>query len=232
MNKRLVPSPKKQSRRVAAWIYAVINPVISSLERELALLESADLTWRAYTGRCEIVRTIQEYVEPTQWPNYQDFVAEHSNSPLIPKFEQHDSELLKLESAAHLLFERLLSSEQFLVAVQGAADIYESQRATLGPHASALTHSLDEVAKLVAEYLINNVRSLPSHYVISAFWNFANKSLFGFRSLPEFQPLIRSENRLKEVSAQLEVALESFRLSLSRDYDVPASPVPGISLEE
>ncbi len=232
MTRRLDVPPKKQLRRVAAWIYAVINPILESLQRELFLLDSGNLTWRPHTGRCEIIRTVQEYVDSTQWPNYQDFLAEHPNSAFIRGFEQHDSRLSKLNSVAQELFNRMLSWEQFLVEVDAALDAYESQRASLGPQAPLLIHTRNDVPKMAAEYLINNAQTLPSHYLISAFWNSAGKSLLAFRKHPEFQPLHRSKHSLAEISAKLKQALENFRLSLSRSYDVPAAPVPGISFEE
>lgn len=224
--------PKKQSRRVAAWIYVVINPIIDSLQRELSLLDSGNLTWRPHLGRCEMIRTIQEYVDSTQWPNYKDFLAEHPKSAFIPGFQRHDSDLKKLNTVAQELFNRMLSWEQFLVSVGAALDIYESGRASLGPRAASLTDTRNDIPKMAAEYLINNAQTLPSHYVISAFWNSAGNSLIGFRNLPEFQPLHRSKDGLSEISAKLKQALEGYRLSLSRDYDVPAAPVPGISLEQ
>ena|SRR6266436_4006110 len=232
MSRRLEMPPKRQSRRVAAWIYAVINPIIDSLQRELSLLDSGNLTWRPHTGRCEMIRTIQEYVDSTQWPNYKDFLAEHPKSVFIPGFQQHDENLRKLNTVAQELFNLILSSSQFLVSVEAALDTYESQRASLGPQAPLLTHTRKDVPRLAAEYLINNAQTLPSHYTISEFWNSFGKSLLAFRNLPEFQPLHRSKDGLNEVSEKLKQALEAYRLALSRDYDVPAAPVPGISFEE
>lgn len=231
MSRRVDVPPKKQVRRVAAWIYAVLNPVIDSLQRELSLLDSGNLTWRPQTGRCEMIRTIQEYVDPTQWPNYQDFVAEHRNSPTVPGFNQHDSRLAELNALAQVVFSNLTSQTEFLAAVNEALDRYENLRDTLGPQAPILTHTRGDVPRMAAEYLINNAQSLPSHYVISAFWNSVGKNLLSFRNLSVFEPLHRSRDRLTEVSAKLKEASESYRLNLSRNYDVPAAPVSGISFE-
>jgi len=232
MSNRTERSPKKQVRRVAAWIYAVLNPIINSLERENSLLDSGNLTWRPLTGRCEAIRTIQEYVAPDQWPNYQTFFAEHVNSVFVPRFEQHDSELAKLETVAQMLLNQLLSDREFLAAVRESLDIYESQRASFGPQAPALVHTRDDIPRMAAEYLINNVQNLPAHYLVSAFWNSTGRNLLHFRNRTEFEPLQRSNNRLNEVSEKLRAALEGYRLTLSREYDVPAAPVPSISFEQ
>ena len=126
----------------------------------------------------------------------------------------------------------MLSWEQFLVSAEAALNTYESEKASLGPRAASLIDTRNDIPKMAAEYLINNAQTLPSHYVISAFWNSAGKNLLAFRNLPEFQPLHRCKDNLGEGSAKLKQVLESYRLTLSRDYDVPAAPVPGISFEE
>lgn len=94
-----------QPRRVAAWIYTVINPIIDSLERELSLLDSGNLGWTSRRRQSETIKTIQEYVDPTQWPNYKDFLAEHPKSPMRAGFEQHDLRLSKLNIAAANIFD-------------------------------------------------------------------------------------------------------------------------------
>src|SRR5579859_2035691 len=232
MSRRVEMPPNKPSRRVAAWIYAVINPIIDSLQKELLVLDSRNLTWRAYLRRCEMLKPIQEYVDSTQWPNYQTFLAEHPKSVFIAAFKRHDSALLALNNAAQSLFDRLLTWGDFLDAIHVASKNYESQRGSLGPRAQPLTDMGDDVRKEVAQHVINNVQLLPSHYVISPFWNSAGMNLLTFRNRPEFQPLNRATDNLIENTARVKQALESYRLSLSRDYDVPAAPVPGLSFEE
>jgi hypothetical protein len=232
MPQRLGNSVKKQVRRVAAWIYVVINPIIESLQQEVSLLETENLTWRAYTRRCEVIKTIQEYVDPRQWPNYQDFLAEHSKSDFVPGFKEHDSNVEGLNKVAQALFDRMLSWPDFLNSVQNALTNYENQRASLGPRAQSLDDMVKEVRQEVAQHVINNVQALPSHYVISRFWNEIGSDLLSFRNRPEFQPLHHSSEKLLEHSAKLQQALESFRLILSRQHDVPAAPVPGLSFEE
>ena len=223
---------RKQVRRVAAWIYVVINPIIESLQRELSLLDSANLTWRPRTNQCEMIKTIQEYVDSTQWPNFQDFVAEHPASPLIAAFRRHDSQLDKLNTAAKEVFVWLLNSKIFLDAFEAGLAQYEAQRPAMKLPAQPLAEMKNDVREEAAQHIINNTQTLPSHYVISGFWSLAGRNLLALRNAPEFLPLHRSKDKLVETSAKLKKALESYRLALSRDYDVPAARVPGLSFEE
>jgi len=232
MTKRLETLPKKQFRRIAAWIYAVINPIIDSLQRELSLLNSGNLTWRSRTNKCEFIRTIQEYVDSTQWPNYQDFLAEHRDSGLIPGFKQHNSTLEKVNTEATGVFVRLLDSNVFIDMFEAMLRQYEIQRPSLGPQAQSLADTKKDVREEAAQHVINNVQSLPSHYVIASFWNSTGRNLLSLRNNPEFQPLHRATETLLKTSTKLKTELESYRLSLSRNYDVPAAPVPGIPFEE
>ena len=227
-------STKKQSRRVAAWIYVVINPIIDALQRELSLLESGNLTWRARTRRCEMIKNIQEYVDSRQWPNYQDFLAEHPRSAFVSGFKQHDSNVEGLNNVAQILFDRMVSSSwpDFSKEFQNAVTSYENQRASLGPRAQPLSDMGKDIPEEIAQHVINNVQSLPSHYIISPFWNEVGSNLLSFRNRPEFQPLHQAREKLLQHSTKLKQALESHRLTLSRRYDVPAAPVPGLSFEE
>jgi hypothetical protein len=224
--------PKRQPRRVAAWIYVVINPIIESLQREVSLLEMGNLTWRAYSRRCEIIKAIQEYVDSSQWPNYQDFLAEHPKSVFIPGFKQHDSHVDSLNNAAQALFSRLLSWPAFRGLLQTSIASYENRRESLGPTARPLSDMGGGIEEEVAQHLINNAQELPRHYVISVFWNSeARARLSSLKSDATFRPLLQASGNLLKHSGRLKLALENHRLSLSRDYDVPAAQVPGVSLE-
>jgi hypothetical protein len=210
----------------------VINPIIDSLARELALLSSGNLTWRNTTQRCEMIRTIQEYVDPIQWPNYQDFRAEYPRSGFIPGFKKHDSGVEDLNKVAQVRFSRMFSWPQFQAFLNEALTIYENSEVSKSPQVSLSTNVRQDIPKIVAELLINNASELPSHYLVSQFWNSAGRSrLTPLRDFPAFQPLHQTTRGLLEISAKLKMVLETFRLSLSREYDLPAAPVPGPSFE-
>jgi hypothetical protein len=187
MDRPLEATPKRQFRRVAAWIYAVINPILESLHDEVLLLESGNLTWRASSSRCERIRNIQEYVDSKQWPNYFDFRAEHE---LFSKsFEEHDASLKSLNTVANETYSSLLSSKVFLEILDVHLAAYEKQRASIGPHAPSLNNARSDIPKVFAENIINNVGSLPPHYLYSPLWNFRSKEFLGFRNILEFTPL-------------------------------------------
>lgn len=222
-------TPKRQFRRVAAWIYAVINPIIDSLQHELIFLDVDNLAWRASSGRSEFIKPIQEYVDVTQWPNFYDYKVEHA--PFSGTFTRHDEELRSLNGTAKAIYEGLLSSSQFLVDVESQLGAYETQRPTIGPQFPSFNNSRADLPRVAAENVINNVENLPPHYLFAPFWNFASRALLVYRGLPVFESLHSSRVNLRHVSSVLKGALEEHRLSLSREFDVPAAPVPGVSFD-
>jgi hypothetical protein len=228
MSRRSANIPKTQSRRVAAWIYAVINPVVDSLGHEQKLLNTENLTWRSNLGRCESIHSIQEYVEVAQWPNFQDFQTEHDI--FLKTFGQHDADLKSVNDRAQHVFDWLTSRPEFSRAI---AELIEGNE-TANPSTNQplpVNNSRPEVLKAAAENVINNIPTLPAHYLFAPFWNLAAFYLLPFRNLPEFVSLHDARAKLLEISSGLKQGLEDQRLSFSRKFDIPAAPIPGLSLE-
>jgi hypothetical protein len=223
MSRRAARQPKKHSQRVAAWIYAVINPILEGLERELEFVKSGNLTWRYYSQRFEFIRPIQQYVESSQWPNYSDFLVE--NPDCEDGFRSHDEAIEALNNSASALYSWLLSSPQLTRALSVSVNEYEARRSS-DLRLSDLTYMQSDLPKVVAEYLINDVQTLPSHYVVSKFWAIASGNLLDLRTLNNFGPLRQNAQFLKLRSQEVKARLETLRLDFLRKFDLPAAPIP------
>lgn len=228
MGSNIETTNPRQSRRVAAWIYTVINPILESLEREAALLEKGNLTWRSSTNRCEYIRNIQEYVDSRQWPNYKDFLIE--NDDFSKGFGAHDTKLEKVNSEGEKLYKWLLSWDEFASGVSVSLERYEGHR-SVEPAWPSYNLVRKELERVAAENLINNVQSLPGHYTYSFFWNFVASEQLGLRRHSQFSSLFETQGELRKISSTLKATLEEHRLSLSRKHDVPAAPVPGLPID-
>jgi len=229
MGNKLAEAPKQRSRRVAAWIYAVINPVLESLDRESDLLDRGNLTWRSSTQSCQYVLPIQSYVESGQWPNYYDFLAEHSSFRGV--FERHDDAVRKVNSHASAVYKWLVDWDEFSNTLGKLRDRYKQKGASPAASSLFLVMTHEDLIRESAEHLINNVTSLPSHFITADFWNSEAQELLQFRNLPTFRPLAIYVSELVKNSARVRKHLEAYRLRLSRKYDVPAAPIPGLNLE-
>jgi hypothetical protein len=227
MNKSVEWKPKKHSKRVEAWIYTVINPIVESLQRELELLETGNLSWRYYSQRCEFIRPLQEYLDGAQWPNYSDFLQE--NQEFKERFQIHDTGLDALNNSASALFGTLISNPQFLQVVESSYGEYEEARKR-DPLAPDLTDIRQDISKYAAEYLINNYRALPAHYNLAKFWAIASGSMRAFRSSSNFFAAVQEHAlTLRGESQRLSLDLEHHRLGFARSFDIPAAPVPNYS---
>ncbi|MGH9432455.1 MAG: hypothetical protein ACRD3T_13020, partial [Terriglobia bacterium] len=69
MSSNVATLPPPHSKRVEAWIYTVVNPLIESLRREAFLFEKGNLSWRWYSRRCEYIRPVVEYIDYEHRPN-------------------------------------------------------------------------------------------------------------------------------------------------------------------
>jgi hypothetical protein len=215
----------RHSRRVAAWIYTIINPIIDALRSEAELLGKGDLTWRCYSKRFEHIRPIREYIDPHYRPNFEDFLAD--NSEFAAKFENHDSTVSAAEEQARRFYEIIVASPIFIEQVKRNAQEYKSKVDPSNPYMPSLEPMGDDLPKYVAENLINSVGTLPQHYTIHRFWE-----LFGQELRSEFEPykgrqsfraLEEAVGKLRTASIALQADLERYRLHLCREFDLPAA---------
>ncbi len=217
----------RYSQRVGAWMVSVVNPAIDSLRREAELLAKGNISWRYFSKQCEYIRPIRQYIEGNYRPNYDDFLAD--NPRFRKKFEEHDSALLKIEDAASKFAAALLHDPNFKFQADRAMKEYASESA-YPLHSSELRPpSLDGMnpglPETIAEYLINNVESLPRHYMTYNFWE-RYREHFVHVFKPQKSALPRAVKQLEGISNSLKAALERHRLNLCRQYDIPPVPIP------
>ncbi|HWZ43153.1 MAG TPA: hypothetical protein VNW97_06735 [Candidatus Saccharimonadales bacterium] len=223
--------PGRHSQRVAAWIYTVLNPLVDAIRNETRLLEKANISWRCHTRRSEYIRPIQEYIEAHYSPNLEDFLAE--NAEFVGKFEEHDNALRETEEQASKFYDILVGSSLFTGAVGEMLTEYESAIGPSHPYipnTPSLGSMKNDLPRYVAENLINNIATMPTHYTIHAFWERFGQVLrsrmpefAGYKQRPSFQGLHTVMENLKQTSASLRKGLEEDRLRLCREFDLPAA---------
>ncbi len=218
-----VTTPPKHSKRVQAWIYTVMNPLIESLRRETRLLDEGNLSWRSYSKRCEYVRPIREYIQSPQWPNYEDFVADQLNSGFTGRFERHDRQVAELESTATRFFIGLTESNEFQRQVDDALGKYVSM-ARGNPQYPDLG-TVSDLQKVIAEYVINRVSRVPHHYMTRKFWEDHAGRFEHYRTPPSLQELDQASAALNSTAKNLLADLERHRHDLVVTYDIPAAPM-------
>jgi len=163
-------------------------------------------------------------------PNFEDFLAE--NGTFLRKFDEHDRALAASEGQATALYGKLIADSVFQGHVAQDFQKYQSEIVSSQPQLS-IEHSKEHLAKYVAENLINNTRELPNHYTLHSFWKSYGNDFQHYLAEfdrhtrgKSFHELQQATNSLRDVSSNLLRELESQRLSLCREFDVPAAPPP------
>jgi hypothetical protein len=226
--------PQRGSERVKAWVYAILNPVIESLRRETLLLKTGNLSWRVRSRRLEYVRPISDLVDGSQLPNLEDFLAEHPS--FVDRFRQHDSALGTVEHATTEYALGLLKAPGFGKLVDDCLTDYES-RMSSNPLYPDLREIPGKLSEHIAEFIANDCKSLPRHYTLYHFWKeYEARFEDYFGGIKETQHYnVRGKTRdLLDISERLTADLENLRLTLVREYDIPAAPIEttrGLQLE-
>jgi len=219
----------RNSKRVEAWLISVINPVIDSLRREADLLADGNLSWRYFSKKCEYIRPVRSYIEGNFRPNFEDFLTE--NPQFKKKFEEHDRALSKIEGAASEFAAALLHDPLFKLRVKEALKDYAVEathaRYDSEPRPPGLASMNPGMPETIAEFLINNVGSLPSYYVPYSFWERYREDFvkrFGPRENAKAGVLPRAVKKLQGISARLAGDVTRHRSNLCSKYDM--APVP------
>jgi hypothetical protein len=227
-----VATPPQHSKRVEAWVYAVLNPLIENLGREVFLLGKGNLSWRPYSRKCEYIHPICDYIDFPQRPNYEDFVADPLNLGFQERFDVHDRALTEVEASASRFSDGLIHSDLFLEQVKESLEEYESIARTnpLYPYIESMRESLP---RAVAEFLVNRIDFLPDHYMTHKFWeeyrrkfDLSAQEFEAYGQRQSFQALVQARAALKDVAEKLLHDLNSHRQLLCRAYDIPAAPIP------
>jgi len=229
-----VATPPQHSKRVEAWVYAVLNPVLGGLQRESFLLSKGNLSWRYYSRKCEYIGPIREYVQIDQRPNHEDFVSDPLNTGFRERFEAHDRALGELELSANQFASGLIHADLFVKKMQESLKEYESiaQGNPLYSYDESMQESLP---RAVAELLVNRIEVLPEHYGTAKFWE-KYRERFDL-SAQEFEPygqrgsfrtLVQARGSLHELADKLLLDLSTHRQSLCRTFDIPAAPIPQV----
>jgi hypothetical protein len=217
--------PGRGSERVKAWVYAILNPVIEALRREIELLRSGNLSWRVHSRRCEYIRPISVLIDWDQQPNLEDFIAEHPT--FGSRFGQHDSALSGVEQAATEYAQGLLKARSFQEQVGKCLADYEA-RLPFNPAYPDLLNRRDKIPEEIAEFLADDSRSLPRHYAMYSFWKEYAETFqedFGGFTETAHDNVKAKAQELSGIAGQLSVDLEALRLTLVREYDIPAAPI-------
>jgi hypothetical protein len=236
--KRPVPGP----RIVRAWFDTVINPLLSGLSRERALLLRRNWTWNFRPGVLETIRPAEQYVPVGARENLEQFLSFYND--VTNNIQKHDKWVSVLTDTCERLYHALLqrsslpqvfdelTSQPFLLALR------EKYSGRLGVPRDATPEQLlssffggypkSDHLSLIAQYIINNNSEngkLPEHFTTAPFWNEHWERFLKVLADPAMAKLYLATTTagasLMQESDSLSVRLQQIRLDLSAEHDVP-----------
>lgn len=206
---------------VRAWFDTVINPLLSWLGREQELLSAKNWTWRFKPAGLEAIRHLTAYVDAQ--PNWEQF--EKLNTRIARIAEIHDRQVDTLAQECGRLHQSLVANAVYL-KLFGRITSPESLR-ELGQDRQDVFGAYPESdwSDLIAEYVVNSTRELPSYYTTARLWNRHREQLL---ELLDRQPLrghqeavAKMGEDLGRTTGKLSHVLQDIQLDLSLTHDVP-----------
>lgn len=169
-----MPTPKRKPTREQArsWLATVFNPMRRALDVEADFVGRRNWSFRADSQDFEYL-----------WPSAMMVAAPHrANAEQVfryyPSLRQrtasHDAALTKLRDACRATFQTLIQSPAF-------QNLPMPNEQHLEP---ALERALPDARKYFAEYVINGLRDVPSHYVFADFWRAHGRQYLDLRTNP------------------------------------------------
>lgn len=216
---------KKGSARVAAWVHTVINLLIEALRIEKNFLKDHNWTWRYSSGKLEFIHPVQRYLDYASLPNFEDFLR--ANPKFQKLFDRHDQLLEKLDKECRQALQSLNTSQLFRENVQRLLSEYITSGTGEGYPGGAVPEK--DFHKLIAQYIINNIKEFPGHYTIWKFWGRFGEDLLEFRTGEVFQRLDETGEYMEHHDEMLIKKLEDLRFEFCQKYDIPAAPLPYIT---
>ena len=205
---------RQGSRRVEAWVYTVINPLIEALKIEKSFLQEKNWTWGYETKDLDFILPLERYIDSASLPNLEDFLKAY------PSIGQ---EWKKHEDIRRALSENCLIAFNHLIVLKAFKEKVESSCSIFGEYPGGAVPEKD-FDKLIAKYVVNQIKDLPGHYTTSTFWARFGHEFFEFRTGKELEKLDLSGKQLEEHDDHLLTKLKDLRSTLCEEHDVPPAP--------
>lgn len=177
MNRSGRPKRKPSKEQVKVWLGTVVAPMVDALRVESGRVSHGNWSFRCDTQDFEFLWPTEEMFSPVYRPNAEQFWRYY---PIFRKLAaDHDDALAKLRSACLDAFERLLRSEDF-------------------SHLLAKVSVEQGDRKYLAEYVVNGISDLPSHYALLDVWCQHGSAFLDLRSRPNLKDSFQAIQRAGE----------------------------------
>lgn len=181
-----MPKPKRKPTReqIRIWLATVLSPMLRALDVELQFISRNNWSFRCDSQEFEYVWPTRMMVAILHHANLEQVFRYYES--LRTRAASHDRRLAALRDSCQVAYKELLQSRRF--------------------HELPVPNDPGpDPRKYFAEYVINGVRDLPSHYSFAEFWK-----IHGLEYLQ-----LRSESSLESMFQSLEASGASFKRAVA-----------------
>ena len=198
-------SPRRPSKeQVRAWLTTVIAPVASALAVEQDRSSRGNWSFRCVTRDFEFLWPVPMMVAIPYLPNLEQLMRYRDDFKELA--QAHDGALDELRVAARVVSDRTLQSERFRTLA-----------------ASWSTAERDR--EYFAEYIVNGLRDLASHYVHHELWTRQGATFLGLREDPaltnEFRSLEATGQKFLKCVTSMLATVNRLQVELADSYQLP-----------
>jgi hypothetical protein len=200
-----------------AWFDTALNPLIRGLRTEAEFIEHGNLTWRMHNEQFVCLFPVREQISVEAWDNFEQFLSIYPS--LSEVLDRHDSALQTLHERVSEFYAALVHHPQLAEMLRRAMETESRLR-------DAVTgNRVAELPRYVAEYIVNDLGTLPDYNSIASFWNDKSSEFLALRERPEIQPLWEAVKQARSEFGRgveaLTKAITDVRKELSFKLDVP-----------
>ncbi len=190
--------------QVRAWLTTVIAPLASALAVEQQWVTRGNWSFRCHTHDFEFLLPIEKMVALPYSPNLEQLLRYRGDLKRLAN--AHDSALASLRRSATGAYDRVIQNERFRT-LAASSSIAESEH------------------RYLAEYVVNGIRDLASHYVHHEMWTREGAKFLGVRKDPalvsEFRSLEASSGDFAKAVSALRIAVNALQVEFADAYKLP-----------
>ncbi len=226
----MASSPRSSVKRkpygpniVRAWFDTVFPFALRGLENERGFLVRKNWTFRFWNRKLEYISPFAEHIPAAARDNLEQVVSFFPK--LGARIGEHDACLSQLQKSCGSYLVALVESRDFQkVFLTVANEASHASGRAFAANFGAYT-SEEDFKGILAEYLVNNVETLPSHYSTADIWNLYRDRFAKLQSVRELAArraaTVKSGDAMLTATNDLTAELKSTRSELSLEFDVP-----------
>lgn len=208
---------------VRAWFDTVFYYSLAGLERERGFLVRRNWTFRFRDATLEYLGPLAAHLPTAARENLEQFVSFFPEASA--RITDHDGAERQLEQNCRTYFEAILNHPHFRAVFESVGtEAPQALGREFSSHFGAYSSDTDFMG-ILAEYLVNNVETLPSHYSTAELWNHYRDRFLPVVLTPELAPFRETTTQagqaLLKAVEDLTSSLKSIRSELSLEFDVP-----------